>query len=223
MVANHTDIIAFVRQAEGGMTGNPADSASANSSPCGIDPKYNAPIHTNKGVTWATYQGYRGAGSANCNEFLQMSDGLWASIWKNRYWDAVGADQIENQAIANVYATWAWGSGVGGANNLMRKALKDRYGYGEYDVNTLTKRINILNQESKQDANQLFTILCDEREKFFRSLSSFPAFGNGWLRRLEKFKTHNRRHLGQIDDNTLIYLLIGFAVLLIGTYLIFLR
>ena len=29
-----------------------------------------------------------------------MSDGLWASIWKVKYWDAVKAGQIENQAIS---------------------------------------------------------------------------------------------------------------------------
>ena len=222
-MANHTDIIAFVRQAEGGLTGHPADNASNYPSPCGIDPNYGEPIHTNKGITWQTYEGYRGAGQADCNEFLQMSDGLWASIWKDRYWDAVKGDQIENQAIANTYATWAWGSGVGGANSLMKKALRDRYGYSALEVNTLDKRIAILNLEASKDPVQLFNLLADERELFFRSLSDFPTFGNGWLRRLERFKTHNRRHLDMEDDNTLIYLLVGFAVLLIALYFILLR
>ena len=224
VVAEHTDIIPFIRQAEGGLTGNPADAnPAANPSPCGIDPNYNAPYHTNKGITWETYQGYRGAGNTDCQEFLQMSDGLWASIWKVKYWDAVKAGQIENQAIANTYASWAWGSGVGGANNLMKKALKQRYGYSESDVNTLDKRIAILNQEARQDVNQLFNLLSDERRKYFLSLTHLSVFHNGWLSRLEKFKTYNRRHLNQREDNTLIYLLIGFAVLSIATYFLVLR
>ena len=222
-MADHTDIIPFIRQAEGGISGHPADTASAYPSPCGIDPKHNAPIHTNKGITWRTYESYRGASNVDCDEFLQMSDGLWASIWKAKYWDAVSASQIESQAIANMYASWAWGSGVTGANSLMKKALKRRYGYSDSDVNTLQKRIAILNQEARQDEEQLFNLLAEERADFFRSLSTFPVFGEGWLTRLEKFKTYNRRHLRSIDDNTLIYLLIGFGILSIATYFLVLR
>ena len=222
-MANHTDIIPFIRQAEGGITGHPADNASAYPSPCGNDPNYGAPIHTNKGITWQTYEGYRGAGNATCDEFLEMSDALWASIWKTRYWDTTGGGLIENQAIANTYASWAWGSGVSGAQNLMKKALKNRYGYSEWDVNTLTKQIAVLNKEARTDDTQLFNILADEREQYFRSLSDFPTFGTGWLRRLERFKTYNQRHLSRGEDNTLIYLLIGFAVLSIALYFLVLR
>lgn len=222
-MANHTDIIPFIRQAEGGLTGNPADAnPAANPSPCGTDPKYNAPYHTNKGVTWETYEGYRGGG-ANCQEFLAMSDGLWASIWKSKYWDKVNGDSIENQAIANTYASWAWGSGPTGAHNLMKTALKRRYGYSNNDVNSLSKRVAILNQESRVDAKQLFDLLAEERKIFFLNLTHLSMFHAGWLSRLEKFKTYNKRHLRQSDDNTLIYLLLAFGVLSIGVYFLVLR
>ena len=105
----------------------------------------------------------------------------------------------------------------------MKTALKRRYGYSSNDVSTLSKRIAILNQESRQDDRQLFDLLADERRIYFLSLTHLSMFHNGWLSRLEKFKTYNKRHLGRNDDNTLIYVLLGFGVLSIAVYFLVLR
>ena len=105
----------------------------------------------------------------------------------------------------------------------MKTALKRRYGYSNNDVNSLSKRVAILNQESRVDAKQLFDLLAEERKIFFLNLTHLSMFHAGWLSRLEKFKTYNKRHLRQSDDNTLIYLLLAFGVLSIGVYFLVLR
>lgn len=219
-MADHRDLIAFIKKQEGGKTGDPRDSsAAANSSPCGIDARYGAPYHTNKGVTWATYSST--IPNPNCPEFLAMPDDVWGLIWKRYYWDKVGGDQIENQAVANAYASWAWGSGVGGANSLMRKMLRERYGYTDTQTATLAQRIEILNYLSRKDMAVLFENLYDTRRKFFEGLSNFNVYGNGWIRRLNEWKALNYQYIYTKDVNVLkpvLYALAALAVFLIIYY-----
>ena len=41
-MANYRDAVNFIQEWEGGISGHPEDNASANASPCGNDPRYNA-------------------------------------------------------------------------------------------------------------------------------------------------------------------------------------
>ncbi len=226
-MADHTDLIVFLKKWEGGATGDPRDtSAAKNPSPCGNDPKYNAPYHTNKGITWATYSST--VLGANCQEFMAMPDAVWGMIWKKYYWDKVGGDQIRNQAVANAYSTWAWGSGVSGANDLMRKMLKQKYGYKDEQVFTLQQRIAILNTLSEDDMPLLFDNLYQTRKAFFESLPNFSVYGNGWMRRLNEWRTINYAYIYvdlQIDGKNVtkgvLYSLIALAVFLIAYYFLY--
>lgn len=218
-MANHADAINFIKKWEGGLTGHPSDSASASPAPCGNDPKYNAPYHTNKGVTWATYSS--SVSSPNCAEFLAMPDAVWLYIWKTKYWDKVQGDALQNQAIANAYASWAWGSGVGGANNLMKSMLMQEYGYTFTEVASPYNRTIILNQLSQQDAAGLFDTMIVTRENFFRGLSTFNTFGSGWLNRLDDFRDYNLKYVGGTSGQgtkALVVTLLVLAALLITLY-----
>ena len=216
-MADYQDAVHFVKAWEGGISGHTSDNASNTPSPCGNDPRYDAPIHTNKGVTWATYSS--SVSSPNCDEFLLMPEAVWLYIWKNKYFDAVGGGTIKNQAIANTYASWAWGSGVTGANNLMQSVLMNSYGYSLAEVSSKYNRILILNVLSQKNIQQLFTTLMDARENYFRGLSDFSVFGNGWLNRLSDFKRYNAKYVSKdksLDKNVLIavFLLICLLILL---------
>jgi lysozyme family protein len=218
-MANHTDAVEFIKKWEGGLTGHPADSASSFPAPCGNDPRYNAPYHTNKGITWRTYTS--AVTSPSCDEFLVMPDAVWLYIWKAKYWDAVLGDAIKNQAIANAYASWAWGSGVTGANNLMISMLTSKYGYTMAQVASPYNRVIVLNELTARDGGaELFKTMIETREQFFRSLSSFSTFGNGWLNRLEEFKRYNQKYVGQQvnTSKTLIYVVLAFVVVAIALY-----
>jgi lysozyme family protein len=216
-MADHTDAINFIKKWEGGLTGHPADSASNNPSPCGNDPRYDAPYHTNKGVTWQTYSSAVQGGY--CEEFLVMPDSVWLFIWKTKYWDKVQGDYIENQAIANAYASWAWGSGVTGASNLMQSMLMNKYGYSLAQVSTPANRTQILNHLAREDSAELFDTMIQTREQFFRSLSSFSTFGQGWLNRLEDFRSYNLKYVGGVDyTKRLVVGLLVFASLTIALY-----
>lgn len=216
-MADHRDAIRFIKKWEGGLTGHPTDTASNNPAPCGNDPRYDAPYHTNKGVTWTTYAS--AVSSPNCEEFLVMPDSVWLYIWKTKYWDKVQGDLIQNQAIANAYASWAWGSGVTGANNLMQSMLMNEYGYPLSQVSTPANRTAILNKLAQEDSGQLFDTMIKTRENFFRSLSTFSTFGSGWLARLRDFESYNRKYITGADyTNRLIVMLLVLAALMIGLY-----
>jgi lysozyme family protein len=213
-MVDYQDLVPFIKKWEGGLTGDPRDtSAAANPAPCGNDPRYNRPYHTNKGVTWATYRST--IPGANCAEFLEMPDAVFGQIWKKHYWDKVGGNYYSNQAVANAYASWAWGSGVAGANRQMEKFLMERYGYSLTQVSQLQQRIIILNQLSADDMKGLFDNLVDFRLKFFQSLPNWNVYGNGWTRRLNAWKVHNYKYIFMNEDYTK-YILAGLAVLLLS-------
>ena len=199
-MANYKQFIPFIRKWEGGLTGNPSDSASADPSPCGTDDRYDAPYHTNKGVTWSTFKdnadrlGYVGS----CANFLEMPDEIWEKIYKDRFWDKIYGDDIKNQGIANAYASWAWGSGLSGSRSLMRKMLKEEYGATDNEVQSNREIADILNSLGKfsEGGNQrLFDAMVRYRRQFFIDISmpgtANAQFRQGWLNRLDDFQSKN--------------------------------
>lgn len=192
-MSDYKDAVNFVKAWEGGLSAHPADSASNLPSPCGTDSSGN-PYHTNKGITWATYTS--SVSNPTCEEFMSMPEDVWLKIWKERYWDRMGADKIENQGIANTVTSWAWGSGVGGARSSLRKFLNG-LGYSNSQLVTADEIVNALNAEYKRNPLDLFDGLYEHRLNFFKSLSSWPTFGSGWSNRLADYKTFNSKYIGQ--------------------------
>lgn len=218
-MANYRDAVNFIQEWEGGISGHPEDNASANPSPCGIDPRYNAPIHTNKGVTWQTFVQIYGQ---SCDTFLEMPQDVWLNIYKTKYWDRIGGDGLYNQAIANTYASWAWGSGVGGADNQMRLFLIDEYGYTYTDVALPEQRILILNWQTRQDPERLFYGLVDWRRNYLNGLSDAPTFGTGWNNRLNAFIDYNKKYITTKSNKDLNRVIIALTLLVIAVLVYFL-
>jgi len=212
-MADHRDVINFIQEWEGGISGHPADNASANASPCGIDPQYMEAIHTNKGVTWLTFQQFYGN---DCDLFLAMPQDVWLNIFKNGYWDKVGGDAIENQGVANMYAEWAWMSGAGGAFNQMSDFLKSTYGYTSSDVSLPEKHVLILNYQTRQDPEKLFYGLTDYRRQYLLGLSDAPTFANGWINRLNAFIDYNKKYIMAGEDNDSSRVIIAVTLVIIG-------
>ncbi len=212
-MANFRDAVNFIQEWEGGISGHPEDNASNNPSPCGQDPRYGAPIHTNKGITWTTYTSIYGA---SCDQFLEMPQDIWLNIYKKLYWDKIGGDALYNQAIANIYASWAWGSGVGGANNQMRQFLMQEYGYSYTDVMLPEQRILILNWQTRQDVERLFYGLTDWRREYLLGLSDAQYFGTGWTNRLDSFIDYNKKYITTRSNNDLNRVIIALTLLIIA-------
>lgn len=105
-MANAKKLIPFILRWEGGFTNHPNDKGGA----------------TNKGITIATFRQYYGKEST-IDDLRNMSNEQWEYIFKAGYWDAMRADYITNQSIANICVDWAWCSGTRAAIKQVQRLL----------------------------------------------------------------------------------------------------
>lgn len=178
------DVFAFVEKWEGGLSNNPKDKASADPVPGTYKGKTG--WHTNKGITWATFKSLAGklGYSPTPEVFFAMPADVWKKIAKNGYWDAFGLDALSKTRVSNCVFTWAWGSGVGGTTTQLIKFQRAHMGVQAQTLSR-TQLVSNFEKSSLTDA-QLFVMLCDWREAYFRSLNS--PFLQGWLNRLNDFR-----------------------------------
>lgn len=89
--------------------------------------KYNV----NKGIGWNVFKTYSEEYlyEPTCENFKEMPDEIWNTIFKKVYWDGVNGDQIKNQGVANMLSYIALKSGgLMYLNINLEKTLKD-FGY----------------------------------------------------------------------------------------------
>lgn len=182
-MANWRIVIPYTKKWEGGLSRDTADTASKNPAPCTYNGKTG--WHTNKGVTWGTFQanatklGYK----ADCATFFAMPEDVWAKIMKVLFWDKVYGDEILSQAIAMYMFEYAWGYGEYGALNHMKQffTAQGKTVKNYKDIATL------VNLQSEVNEKKLYDALIAFKENKIKS-SSQTKFIKGWLNRLEDFK-----------------------------------
>jgi len=164
-MADYKKLIPTVLKYEGGYAGN-------------IDGK----ICTMKGVTLDTYRKYFGK-AKTCKELRGISNAEWEYIFKEGFWNRWKADEINNQAIANLLVDWCWTSGIYGIKYPQRiLGVKDD---GIVGVKTIAAVNNYPNQK------ELFEKLWNRRKKHFEDIAKThnrAKFLVGWLNRLSAFK-----------------------------------
>jgi len=173
----------IIEAGEGGLSRAKTDTASANPAPWTY--KGYSDWHTNRGVTYSAFKTYSGPGTyAHTPEnFFNMPDSVWFTIFKKGYWDAINADNINSLPIAIYAVSWVWGSGKKGGTNLLVKMLKE-LGYNTTE-STVTSDLN--KAVSKYGEQPILNKMLDVRAAFFKSLNQ-PSNLNGWLNRLERYR-----------------------------------
>lgn len=172
--------IQSLKEYEGGLSNATTDNAARNPSPCSFGSMQK--IHTNKGITWSTFRrlapkyGYK----VDCSTFLSMPEDLWNKIYKNEYWDSVGGDKINSQAVAELMADKAFN----GYNLRDIQIFLNKQGYL---ANTLQQRVDALNDLTRKNEAKLYDDLIKIREQYYFSLRQ-PSNIQGWLNRLNKLK-----------------------------------
>lgn len=225
-MADYKNIISFIKRAEGGISSDPKDTASRNSSPCG---KRNGfPIHTNKGITWATFKGLasKGGYTASCDNFIKMPNEIWSKVYKVGYWDAVQGDRIKNQAIANVFVEMTWGSGLGCSNftkcksgtiPFLNRFFKTNYNQNLTTISQFVDFVNKLDDEGKTP--ELFEKLHDFRAERYTKMPSAKAHLRGWLNRLNSFYALNKPYALSKKEKNVTTGLGGVVAILLIAYL----
>jgi lysozyme family protein len=123
---------------------------------------------------------YNKNGVLDCEDVRLMPLEDAKAITKAHYWDAVKADRIKTQEIAEMLVDWVYNAGI---DTPVRKlqAILGLPQDGIFGESTL-KAVNNANQK------QLYESLFKAREQFYRNLGvSMPQFLQGWLNRLNDF------------------------------------
>lgn len=232
IMADHRLIIKHVLNFEGGHSADPADNAlrfGHSGVPGGVinpatgkpyDPKHPRNfIHTNKGITWATYVSYcRNTNKIpNAPEFLAMPYNLWLNIFKKQFWDKIKGDQIRSQAVAEYIFEAVWG---GGGRSLIRNLQRYLTNLGAKinvtgDIDQPT--INAINSYLKgaEAQNKVIDYLTEKRLQYLQSLSDWPKYGRGWTRRVNELKNRALNYIKKLNFGNMFKL---FAILGAGFF-----
>jgi lysozyme family protein len=179
----------YIRRWEGGLSKDKRDPAAKVPVPDGSG------YHTNIGITWQAFAAnapllnYKATPAL----FYEMPKDIWLSIYQGGYWASVKGDFIKSQAISELIADWAWGSGPGTATLYVQSFLK-KQGLpqpvtGYFGPVTL----GILNDYIKTVGEKVaFEGIYQARVKFLKSLSNWKTYGIGWMNRMNDFYAYGQ-------------------------------
>lgn len=169
-MANSSKLVPFILQWEGGFVNDPLDVGGA----------------TNKGITIGTFTEYKrrkGLKAPTVQDLKNISNEDWHEVFKGLYWDRWKADEIKNQAVANILVDWVWASGSHGIKRPQRLLGVTADGV------VGSKTIAALNDK---DPAELFKMIKADRIKFIDEIcEKRPAnnrFKKGWLNRINAIK-----------------------------------
>ncbi len=153
------ECLPLILKHEGGYVDHPRDPGGA----------------TNLGVTIGTLSEWLGRPATKA-EVKALTAADVAPIYEARYWRAAGCDRLPRGLDYAVF-DFAVNSGVSRAVRVMQAAAAVTTD-GMVGPNTLAAVDRI-------GAAEMVRRVQERRETFLRSLSTFPTFGKGWMRRVE--------------------------------------
>lgn len=151
MISNYPFCLKEVLKSEGGYTNDPRDPGGP----------------TNFGITIIDYRKYINS-SGTAEDVKNMTVDQAKTIYKSKYWDAMGCDNLPSGVDYTVF-DYGVNSGVGRAKKVLAQfaAIKDP-----------VQMINAIN---------------DERLAFLKRLKTWSTFGRGWGPRVERVRNSSIR------------------------------
>ncbi|WP_233203887.1 glycoside hydrolase family 108 protein [Novosphingobium sp. HII-3] len=140
---------------------------------------------TNLGVTRKTLEGWRGRAVTEA-EMRALTPAAVAPIYRKNYWDAARCDDL-HPALALCVFDFAVNAGPGRAVKLLQSIA-----HVPVDGAIGPQTIAAANKLDPADAARRYS---EARRAYYRSLSTFPTFGKGWLRRVDETEAEAGRLL----------------------------
>ena len=154
------DCLPFILESEGGFVNDPQDPGGA----------------TNLGVTLGTLSGWLGR-AATVAEVQALTPQTVAPIYQADYWNAAHCDACAAGVDLMVFDT-AVNQGVGRAIRTLQAALGVTVDGGFGPATAAAAQL--------ADPATTVNAIAAAREAFYRSLPTFPRFGDGWLARVAR-------------------------------------
>jgi len=185
-----------VLEAEGGFVNHPNDPGGA----------------TNRGITLNVWQRYGSDndddGDIDVDDLKLLTESQALQVYKERYWDAVWGDRINDQALAEIIFDHAVNAGVWRAVKMTQFLLKFKFGKNLDDDGRMGR--NTLSAINSVNAARLYNQYIDLRKDYYNYranrlsavrpdyMSFLPtlrlspsnsarAFIEGWLNRVSEF------------------------------------
>ena len=133
---------------------------------------------TNLGVTQAVWENWVGHVSGE-KEMRSLTPEMVEPLYKKKYWDAVRADELP-AGLDYLMFDFAVNAGAGRAIKTLQSSVgaTPDGGFGSMTM----AAVQALNPQ------ELIEKFSQAKEDFYRSLSTFPTFGKGWLNRVAEVK-----------------------------------
>ena len=173
-MANFQTAYLLVADAEGGYQNHPNDRGNYNS--------LGQLVGTNLGIAAPTYEDWIGR-PPTAADMRAITPEIARAIYRSKYWDDIKGDQIQSQAVANIFFDGRVNHGRTGTYIMQRVVGVDDDG-----------RVGPITLQAINSANpaQLVEAYKEARRSFYHQLvASNPSFGvflNGWLNRLANFE-----------------------------------
>ena len=197
-MANFNEITKFTKAKEGGLSRATTDTASSYPSPYAIkDPKdwiVKKCFHTNKGVTYQTFQNFASKYGYvnNAENFATMPEEIWWKIAKGSYWDVFSLDNCKSQGIANIMFSWIWG---GWSASMLQDYFKSKG--VSWETKNKKQVAEIFNQlVEKYGEKNIIDEMIEVKRKYLLSINQ-SANEKGWLKRLEELKNLSYGYIGK--------------------------
>ena len=133
---------------------------------------------TMKGVTLLTYRRFYGADRTK-EDLRQISVDELSHIYRTGYWEKCVCDELPDGVDLTVF-DGAVNSGPGRSAKWLQEAVGVEAD-GHIGSNTISQTL-------LKDGDGLIHGICDQRLAFLKSLSTWPVFGKGWQRRVDRLR-----------------------------------
>lgn len=173
-MANYDLFKKNIELAEGGYQKLPNDTGNYNSEEVLVGTKF--------GVSAVVYQKIIGRPPTE-EDMKNITLAEAHSIFKHLYWDAIKADFINSQAIAETFADHAINAGTYAATRIMQKVLNKTFAKSLIiDGKVGERTINAINSVN---ATKLFQAYSQERKIFYNGLNDCKHFCPIWHNRVD--------------------------------------
>ena len=173
-MASFYQYLPLLLRVEGGYQKHPQDSGNYNSR--------GELVGTNYGISAPVDEDWIGRPPSEA-DMRSMQKQTAQKIYKEWFWNRIGAGQIKNQSLANIIADHAVNAGIGGAGRLVQRVLNEDFGFSlAVDGMIGPKTRAAINSV---DAELLHNAIFQARKEFYLRIGG--VFAEGWLIRLGKF------------------------------------
>lgn len=178
-MANFNAYIPLLLQVEGGYQAHPNDAGNYNS--------LGQLVGTNQGISARFYEDIIGR-PPTVADIKSITKSEAEQIYRQYFWNALNANQINNQAVANTIVDHHVNAGTGA--RLAQQVLNNHFGKNLAIDNKIgTQTLAALNSVNP---NAFVNVYNDARADYYRSLSNSDSFLQGWLHRLKSFAADNK-------------------------------